>query len=92
MTENQEELLQRVAGDVAVLKGAIVGNGTKGLSDRVEEMEEWKNTHPRLCFLVEHIAGTVSIAKERKVSGANILFGVIGAVGVLGSLLVAVLK
>jgi vacuolar-type H+-ATPase catalytic subunit A/Vma1 len=87
MTEKQAELLQQVATDVAVIKVR-----TEGLAGDVAEIKEWKNSHPRECPLPAHIEQTVDTPKERKVSGTAILFGIIGAIGVIGSLAVAVLK
>ena len=78
MTDN--ELLQQVATDVAVIK------------DRVTDLKDWKDTHPRICPLPEHIEATVNSPKERRVSGWAIFVAVIGAIGVIGSLAVAIVK
>jgi len=92
MTEKQAETLQQVATDVAVLKGAILGNGTRGLGDRVSDLEEWRHASPRANALQDHIEQTVDTPKQRTVNGWSIFWGIIGAVGVFGSLAVAVLK
>jgi hypothetical protein len=65
---------------------------TEGLSGDVAEIKEWKNSHPRKCPLPGHIEQTVDSPKERKISGWSIFAAVIGAIGVIGSLAVAVLK
>ena len=92
MTEKQAEILQQVATDMATVKQAIMGNGVKGLSDRMNEVEEWRHTHPRVCPMPGHLEETVPTQNARKVNGWNVFFGIIGAVGVIGSLAVAVLK
>ena len=74
------ELLQRVATDVAVIK------------DRVIDLKDWVATHPRICPLPEHIEATVDSPKERRVSGWAIFAAVIGAIGVIGALAIAILK
>lgn len=51
MSDN--ELLQKVATDIAVLKTAILGNGTIGLAERMTTVEAWVNTHPRECPLAQ---------------------------------------
>ena len=41
----ESKLLQ----DVATIKQAIMGNGVKGLAERMCDIETWIGTHPRLC-------------------------------------------
>ncbi len=58
MTDN--ELLQQIAKELtentrqtALLTQAVMGNGVKGLADRMGELEEWRDTHPRVCPVPE---------------------------------------
>jgi hypothetical protein len=90
--EMNNELLQQVARDVTKLLVAVMGNGTKGLAQRVDEMEEWMKDHPRVCPLEAHIEETVNTPKERKTSWWTVFASVFGAIGVIGSLLVAIVK
>jgi hypothetical protein len=86
------ELLRQVATDVAMMKQAIMGNGVKGLNDRMGHVEAWVEEHPRTCPLGEHISDTVDSLKERRVSGWAVFAAVVGAIGVAGSLAVALMK
>jgi hypothetical protein len=70
---------------MAIVKQAIMGNGVKGLAQRMNEIEEWRHAHPRVCPMSEP-------PNPRKVNRLNIVFAIIGAIGVIGSLIVAVLK
>lgn len=79
------ELLQQVATDIAVLKQAILGNGVKGLRQRMDELEEWRESHPRICPME-------AAPNPRKANILNVVFAIIGAVGVVGSLAVAMIK
>ena len=46
MTAEQEmELITKVE----LTHQAIVGNGVKGLADRMGDLEEWRARHPRVC-------------------------------------------
>jgi hypothetical protein len=61
MSDN--ELLQQISNDLkantaqtvenakqmALLTQAIMGNGVKGLNDRMCDMETWRDSHPREC-------------------------------------------
>jgi len=82
VTSDQETQL---LGDMAIVKQAIMGNGVKGLAQRMNEMEEWRHTHPRVCPMNEP-------PNPRKANRLGIFFAIIGAMGVVGSLIVAVLK
>jgi hypothetical protein len=82
MTEEQE---QQLLTDVALTKQAVMGNGVKGLKERMDEEELWRHTHPRICPLE-------TPPNPKKVNAMNIVLGVIGAVGVMGSLAVALFK
>jgi hypothetical protein len=82
MTEEQE---QQLLTDVALTRQAIMGNGVKGLNERMDEVEQWRDSHPRQCPLE-------AAPNPRKVNLTNIVLGVVGAAGVLGSLAVAIFK
>jgi PHP family Zn ribbon phosphoesterase len=83
MTELQEAKLLE---DVALTRQAVMGgDGMKGVVQRVEEIEDWKESHPRVCPYNEP-------PNPRKVNGLNIFLGIVGAIGVAGSLVVAVIK
>lgn len=85
MTNEQATLLQEVATDVALVKQAIVGNGVKGLNQRMAEVEGYIKKHPQSC---PFLAGP----SARALSTRETLIAIIGAVGVIGSLVVAVVK
>jgi hypothetical protein len=35
--------------NVTKITQAVMGNGVKGLAQRVDDIEEWRHSHPRLC-------------------------------------------
>lgn len=92
MTEKQAELLQQVATDIAVLKNAIIGNGTKGLSDRMIAVEEWKGGHPRACPLPEHIEATENTPKQGRANRWVIIGVVVASVTGAAGLVIGVFK
>jgi len=82
MTAQQETQLLE---DVAMMRTAILGNGTKGLAQRMTEIETWRHSHPRVCPME-------AAPNPRKANIVNVLLGVAAAVGVCGSVIVAILK
>jgi hypothetical protein len=79
------ELLQQIAQDIALVKQALMGGpGLKGANQRLSDIEEWKETHPRVCPLPDHIGETVDNPKERRVNGWNIFAILVGSVGGIG--------
>ncbi|HXK36975.1 MAG TPA: hypothetical protein VJ553_05340 [Candidatus Paceibacterota bacterium] len=92
MTEQQERLLQQVATDVAVLKGAVIGNGTKGLSERASDVEEWQSNHPRDCPLPAHIGATEDTPRQGRANRWVVIGVVISAVMGTAGLAVGILK
>jgi len=69
--------------DMAVVKKCIMGNGVKGLAQRMDEEEAWRHSHPRVCPME---AGP----NPHKVNRMNVFFAIVGALGVTGSLVVAI--
>ena len=54
MTDSQllqeiHEQFSAMVRDFGLLKQAVMGNGVKGLVERVEEIERWIKTHPANC-------------------------------------------
>jgi hypothetical protein len=92
MTEKQAELLQQVATDVAVLKGAVVGNGTKGLSERTSDVEKWQSNHPRDCPLPAHIEATENTPKQGRANTWMKVGVIIAAVSGTAGLAIGILK
>lgn len=94
-----DEILQQLANDVAEIKmdtaltkQAVVGNGVKGLNERMGDVEKRLDAHPRDCPLGKHVEDTVDNPKERKTNGWTVFFGITGVAGIAGSLAVAILK
>ena len=45
MTDDERNAFQKLQLGVARIETAIVGNGTKGLGERMSEGEKWQETH-----------------------------------------------
>lgn len=93
------ELLQQIARDLAqnmkdtaLVKQAVMGNGVKGLNERMIDQEEWRDKHPRVCPLAVHISDTVDTPKEGRAYGWMIAGVVISILIGTGGLLIGVLK
>ena len=80
MTEKQAELLQQVATDVAVIK------------DRVSDIKEWKDTHPRACPLPEHIEATENTPKQSRANRWVVIGVIVASVTGTAGLVIGVLK
>ncbi len=50
MTQQEEH---QIITDIAVIKQAIMGNGVKGLADRMLDVEGYIKTHPQKCPMVK---------------------------------------
>jgi hypothetical protein len=87
---SDSEVLQQLSMDMALVKQAVMGNGVKGLNDRVNDLEEWQHTHPVVCPLAGHTAMTMPLQGARKVSMLTVLFGVLASGGMVVSLIVAI--
>jgi hypothetical protein len=85
MTSEQEKMLHDVAMDVALVKQAVVGNGVKGLNERMGDVETYIQGHPSICPFI-------SGPSARKINRANMVFGIVGVIGIVGSLAVALFK
>ena len=45
MTEEERSLMIEISKQVASIETALLGNGTKGLNERVNNTEEWQDKH-----------------------------------------------
>ena len=96
---SDSELQQQIARDLAqntkdtaLVKQAVMGNGVRGLDQRMTDQEKWRDEHPRVCPLAAHISGTVDTPKEGRAYSwliAGVVFSIL--IGT-GGLLIGVLK
>ena len=43
------ELLQKISQELSLLRQAVLGNGVKGVVQRLDAIEKWIGTHPAQC-------------------------------------------
>ena len=89
------EILHEIDKRTAIMHAAIMGGpgaGVTGLVGKVNKVQTWIAEHGPADNLQEHVIQTVDTPKERKVNGWAIFAACIGAAGMIGSLIRAVLK
>lgn len=61
-TERDKKIIQ-MSIDIALIKQALTGNGTRGLDERVGDLEKWKEKLPKekMRVLLVRIAIEISI-------------------------------
>ncbi len=78
MTIKEREVLDKLITGFAELKTAIIGNGTKGLSERVDELEQ-KNDPPSRTEIMKRRALEVAIMGFI-LSATTLVFKVVGLI------------